>query len=851
MAEMEAAVGANHMNGSATKKSTTDPYETNPDRIPSDDLFISLSAQYGRYTPRADDFTPRFMNWYRSDPTVNSFWEKVAQKYCTPEYSLNISGSREAFAAGSIIIRVDRELADGAAAARYSSANANELLAAQKAEDSLREIGVAVPVVYFCGTIEGRNVTIESRIAGVSLEVAWRYLDTEQIEVFKNQCRQILQRLGTIHSPSDEPSYVCRELNSQIPPSVDTRERDILFTDKTKEEELSLTHNNLIPSNIIVQDDRVVGIAGWRQCGYFGTVRAEKVHRLFRDLGPASQNGVDTSENGVTWSDLYDNAYDPSKGTPLVANQDTPLPSVKTEPTSSTLDKFPASNDLDTNSLGLDGTSDYATSKTVANLKHGLTSRASSSDRSSPANSVKPANKKPTTNTSKKGTAKKPAAKKRKVNDPDADSLDGRRSNTPVSRASKTPAKKQNSVSIAGSPAPEEKKKPQKKKKKGPKPPTAQENDDSDSFDKNAIFCICRRPDNHTWMIGCDGDCDDWYHGKCVNIDPRDADLIERYICPKCASEGKGCTTWKPMCRLIECRKPARAKTKPPSKYCCDDHGREFMRQQIQHLKKRTGQANGLFEDLGSMGGILTAGDLKAAVMGVTSTQEFRKLGDRIISPPPQVDDKETAMAVIKPDSNPQTGRWLGVDVHAKGLEYSPDEIAKIEKLRTQREELLHRKEMLAARTTFVSLLKPRAKGVVEKLKQHEPKGGWKDICGFDSRLSWSDEEFDEWRLSDAGKKALAEGTAEALAVSSSAGTDADGDTAMNGDGDDDIAFWTRGVCTKKRCERHKQWVKVQQQDILFEEETAERDLAKCEEEARSVVERGVMRRWAEKDNQA
>lgn len=237
--------------------------------------------------------------------------------------------------------------------------------------------------------------------------------------------------------------------------------------------------------------------------------------------------------------------------------------------------------------------------------------------------------------------------------------------------------------------------------------------------------------------------------------------------------------------------------------------------------------------------------------MGVTSTQEFRKLGDRIISPPPQVDDKETAMAVIKPDSNPQTGRWLGVDVHAKGLEYSPDEIAKIEKLRTQREELLHRKEMLAARTTFVSLLKPRAKGVVEKLKQHEPKGGWKDICGFDSRLSWSDEEFDEWRLSDAGKKALAEGTAEALAVSSSAGTDADGDTAMNGDGDDDIAFWTRGVCTKKRCERHKQWVKVQQQDILFEEETAERDLAKCEEEARSVVERGVMRRWAEKDNQA
>jgi COMPASS component SPP1 len=32
-------------------------------------------------------------------------------------------------------------------------------------------------------------------------------------------------------------------------------------------------------------------------------------------------------------------------------------------------------------------------------------------------------------------------------------------------------------------------------------------------------------------MIGCDGDCDDWYHGKCVNMHPRDAELIDRYIC--------------------------------------------------------------------------------------------------------------------------------------------------------------------------------------------------------------------------------------------------------------------------------------------------------------------------------
>jgi COMPASS component SPP1 len=238
-----------------------------------------------------------------------------------------------------------------------------------------------------------------------------------------------------------------------------------------------------------------------------------------------SQNSSDNSENAKTWADLYDGAYDPAKGAPLVANQDTALPSVKTEPTSSTLDKFPVNDDFDTKSVGFDGTDDYPTSKKVADLKQGLASRASSSDRSSPANSVKLSSKKPAGSTAKKGTAKKPAAKKRKVNDGDADSVDGRRSNTPVSRASKPPSRKQGSVSIAGSPAPEEKRKP---RKKGPK---AAAEDDDDDFDENAVFCICRRPDNHTWMIGCDGDCDDWYHGKCVNMHPRDAELIDRYIC--------------------------------------------------------------------------------------------------------------------------------------------------------------------------------------------------------------------------------------------------------------------------------------------------------------------------------
>lgn len=296
------------------------------------------------------------------------------------------------------------------------------------------------------------------------------------------------------------------------------------------------------------------------------------------------------------------------------------------------------------------------------------------------------------------------------------------------------------------------------------------------------------------------------------------------------------------MCRLPECRKPARVTRQNPSKYCTDDHGREFMRRQTRRLK--LGSARKGLEDLGSMGGILTAGDLKAAIMGATSVEEFRTLGDRIISPPPESTKEESPKVEVKSET-PQAGDKLGLD--ASDLDYSPDEAARLDKLRKLRDELVHRKEMLAARSTFVGLVRQRSKSVVERLKQHDPKGGWKDICGFDSRLSWSDEEFDEWRLSDAGKKALAEGTVEALAASYPTNTDDDGDTAM--DGGDEMAFWTRGICTKKRCERHKQWVKVQQQDIMFEENTANRDLTKYESEARSVAERAVLRKWAEREN--
>jgi COMPASS component SPP1 len=445
---------------------------------------------------------------------------------------------------------------------------------------------------------------------------------------------------------------------------------------------------------------------------------------------------------------------------------------------------------------------------------------------------------------------------------------------------------------LANSPAPESKKKGTKKAalKEDQQEPEEQEEeeDDEDDSDSNETFCICRKPDNHTWMIACDGVCDDWYHGKCVNIDPRDAELIEKYICgsyktnaspsfaneatgPNCKAQGHGWTIWKPMCRLKECRKPCRFDKRNLSKYCSDEHGLEFMRQKTQHLNLssqlakpkfiRRAAFNGFlnpkdddseFEgshiedegddnmaDLGSRGGVLTAGDLTAVIMGVVSAAEFRKLGAHIVAPLPEEENDDAETKSVKK---------LGLDVGVDGLDYSPDEAEKLEKLRKRRDDLFHRRDMLEARSNFLTLVRQRSKSILEVLKKKDPKGGWKDICGFDTRLAWADDEFDEWRLSDTGRKALAEGTPEALA-SSYPGTDADGDTNMEDDNAHEFASLTRGVCTKKRCERHKQWLKVQQQDAAFEEVTLVDDLAECEREAKGVVERAVLRMWAENGN--
>ena len=422
------------------------------------------------------------------------------------------------------------------------------------------------------------------------------------------------------------------------------------------------------------------------------------------------------------------------------------------------------------------------------------------------------------------------------------------------------------------------------------------------SIDENELFCICRGPDDHTWMIACDGGCDDWFHGRCVGMDEKDGKLIEKYICPNCTSSGdRGQTLWKPMCRLDTCRKPARVDGKNPSKYCSDEHGQEFMRARAckgeipSSPKKPTpvpsgggrrksrkdnytdNFANGVdsagYEDLGDdggaclRGGILRASELKTLASSTSSIDEFRALGDPVISPQSNDDG-----------ANPKLENGPG---HPSTV-YTAEEATQLADIETKRNELKERKKMLDDRETFLGMVKSRAKGVIDELKKKE-KGA--AICGFDPRLAWADEVFEVWRASPEGKavfeagklgptflvkeepdqkpkneeikkenKNKKKGNSNSNKIQTNGDTDPSppADTAKDPEADaekntdptpedaDDPA--TKGICTKKRCPRHRDWLRVQTYNIQLDKDSVRLEMKRLLADEKGLRERATIR---------
>ncbi|KAL8970046.1 MAG: hypothetical protein Q9197_004026 [Variospora fuerteventurae] len=500
----------------------------------------------------------------------------------------------------------------------------------------------------------------------------------------------------------------------------------------------------------------------------------------------------------------------------------------------------------------------------------------------------------------KKGTATavKPAAKKRKVEKP-VESIEKSsplaHSGTPSSRrASKTPAPKF-----------------RKQESATPQRSSSVANED-DEDDEDGVFCICRGPDDHTWMIACDGPCEDWFHGRCINMTEKEGELIEKYYCPNCFEAGKGETLWKRMCRLEGCRRPARINGTSRSKYCSDEHGCEFMKRlalqeeaegrtlipgvtPVPDIAAKKGrQTNNSFAnvDLNTdivvpapapvsdfsqqsgtkethetggneyqsqlRGGILRPGELKALVSEVKDISDFRKLGDGVLNPTPTAAKGGTSDIKMEDAAAPEPITM------SSQIPFTPGESDELQTLASKKDELRNRKKLLDDRDIFLALVRERAKGALDELKKKEHV---KDICGFDARLVWLDEEFDIWRTSPEGVKALGDRKlgAPTTLIPTQVAPQANGEpqqqphipiatATVNGDGpapsggaeqQDTSEELGKGICKKRKCERHRNWFKIQQQEVGFAKDEVRQGMRKLDEEEKALRDRARIR-WLE-----
>jgi COMPASS component SPP1 len=516
---------------------------------------------------------------------------------------------------------------------------------------------------------------------------------------------------------------------------------------------------------------------------------------------------------------------------------------------------------------------DPETRKLVEQLKneHGVrAARGKSSIDSIPAFEPPPAKKRTVPKgasaaATKKGVAKKPPAKKRKVEDANnaGSPGPGLKSNSPTPSA--VAHKKKGSKSKDNTPA------------LGSSPPAVDESmmDDGEEDGVSVasgddVYCICRKGDDHSWMIACDGGCEDWFHGKCVKIREEDGDLIDRYICPNCEKKGAGVTTWKPMCRREGCRKPARVSKSNASKYCSDACGEMFMAGMVDTSNTQAGGAEAdkkrspknrrksnytdnirnSFdesddEDMGPRGGPLRPGEIKALATCVNDVASFRNLGDGVLSPPP----------TASPEGKFPNGAFESAAVDADAeirlpLSYTlqPSETQRINSIAEEKDILRKRRQILKDKEKFVSMTRDQAQHYAERESIKI-----KDVCGYDRRLGWDEHEFERWRKSKSGIAAFrletldpAENEEEEVEGADESteepkvDADADGDVQMvDGDSEAKDKEW---FCAKKRCERHKGWQKLAIHDVRAAESELANEMRKFDKEEREIRERAMLR---------
>ncbi|KAI1913848.1 hypothetical protein LOZ12_002069 [Ophidiomyces ophidiicola] len=277
------------------------PYEANPNKIPENDRFADVPL-YGRYYPRPDDFRPDPQYINSTSPESLQYWEGVL-KMCDKTVRIfeNQNGGRDVFALGSVIIKSCHLNSRGCR--DYSLADQNEVKAIGLVRGTT---DIRLPEIFFADKIRHWDVLVQSRIPGVGLNVAWQYLTTAEKHSFKSQARGFLRQISSLPSPFSGPSYILPDPDPITHRGIRKLEASLLFGGTGN---LELMHNDLTPSNIIVDDGRIVGVVDWEMAGYFGWQRAADVHVSIRMPKRENFAQLDLEEDFLQdilfWNDLY------------------------------------------------------------------------------------------------------------------------------------------------------------------------------------------------------------------------------------------------------------------------------------------------------------------------------------------------------------------------------------------------------------------------------------------------------------------------------------------------------------------------------------------------------------------
>ncbi|KAL6907183.1 kinase-like domain-containing protein [Trichoderma evansii] len=295
-----------------------DPYVTEAGKIPPTDLYYDFPL-YGRYNPSPQDFKPLEKYCNSNTQEALQYWTEVLGKCDSTCYVYqNPFGGRDVFALGRIIVK-SCHLGSGDVGSEssrdYSIADKNEVAAIQLVPNT-----IPVPRILFSGKLKGKDVIIQQRIPGVGLNVVCPYLSPRQKSSFKKQTRKILHQLSTVKPPSTvlEPTYIVSDPNPISNRGISSSEYEILFGNRSDKgaTQLSFMHNDLQPSNIIVQNDQIVGIVDWEHAGWFHWDDVGAIHSQFRIPRREDFAGVQLSEEELSdleyWGHLY--ALDPSDG---------------------------------------------------------------------------------------------------------------------------------------------------------------------------------------------------------------------------------------------------------------------------------------------------------------------------------------------------------------------------------------------------------------------------------------------------------------------------------------------------------------------------------------------------------